>query len=321
MPAVSIIVPVYNGAAHLQHVLSTLLRQTMTDFELVIIDDGSTDATAAIVGAFAAAHGNIVFISQANTGVAKARERAVAEASGDYLWFVDSDDEGRDDALERLYGAAVATRADVVVAGAEFVYASGERRPLPAPTGDPVSGRDAFRLLLTGGITGHLWNKLFSRAVMSSFEYVPARVHSDLAMVAGGLARAGKVSFIPESVYEYHIRSGSIITTRTSRAQSLVEVGEAVEAAALHVDPAVLRSDEYRYFRARYIVLSAIKDGVLGPYSREESNGIVRRLRRRLTAGELAVFARRRDARRLLLGVAAKTSVPAYRVLLRVAER
>ncbi|WP_394554203.1 glycosyltransferase family 2 protein [Agromyces sp. MMS24-JH15] len=323
MPRATIVVPVYNGASHLPEALPRLLAQCFDSFEVVVVDDGSTDGSADLVARAAAADDRLRLVAlDRNGGVANARRRGVEAAAGEYVWFVDADDAWRDDALAILVAAADAGALDVVVAGARFVYDGGaSTRPIEAPTGHPITGRDAFELLLTGRITGHLWNKLFRREVAAALEFTPARVHSDLAMTADALSRAGRVGFVPDVVYDYRVRGGSIITSRSSRAASLELVGDAVARAAARLDPAILDGDAHRYFHARYIVLSGIKDGVQGPYSAEESTAIVARLRRRLGASDLAVLARRRDPRRLALAVAAKTSIPVYRRLLRVAER
>lgn len=324
MPAVSVIIPVYNAAGYLAAALPRLLQQSFDDFEIIIVDDCSTDDSVAVAEAFAAGRTNIRIIRQpVNTGVARARERGVQESAGTHIWFVDSDDDWSDDALAVLYGAAIASGVDVLVAAAAIIGADGAvRRTLAPPPNEPVSGLAAFRLLLTGKLTGHLWNKLFTRTLLRSIEYVPARVHSDLAMVADALSRADRVGFDSTVIYDYRLRDGgSIITSGSSRADSLDMVGAAVGRAADRLQPGLTTSDEYRYFRSRYILLSGIKDGVLGPYSSAESARIVAKLRSRLSAGELMIFAKKRDARRLLLGVAAKTSVPAYRALLAVADR
>ncbi|QEO14171.1 glycosyltransferase [Agromyces intestinalis] len=322
-PRASIVVPVFNGAGYLPDALPRLLAQRHDAFEVVVVDDGSADGSADLVRAAATDDDRLRLIALVeNGGVARARQAGVAAARGEYVWFVDADDDWRDDALARLVEAADRDRLDVVVAGARFVYDGGSsQRALPAPTGGPVDGRTAFEALLTGGISGHLWNKLFRRELASALEFTPARVHSDLAMVADALSRAGRVGFLDATIYDYRLRSGSIITSRSSRAASLELIGDAVDRAAARLDPALVDTDAFRYFRTRFLVLSSLKDGVQGPYSPAESRDIVRAMRRRLAASDLAVLARRRDARRLLLALAAKTSLPLYRGLLRAAER
>lgn len=321
---ISVILPVFNDAEHLEAAIDRVLGQVGVDIELVVVDDGSTDASPSIARAAAERDPRITFVPLAqNGGVARARERGVHAATADWIWFVDSDDEWSPDSAARL--AAAATRSpgtDVVVAGARYTFESGKAPTVvEPPRGGPVPGRDAFLLLLQGRIRGHLWNKLFRRELLLGIEFTPARVQSDLAMVAQALAGAGRVDFLPDVVYEYQVRGGSIITSRPRRVESLELLAEAVESAARRLDPPVTGTDEYRYFITRYLTLSGIKDAVLASYTPEERNSHLRRLRGRLGVRDMLLLARRRDPKRLALAVSAKVSLPAYRKLLAAAER
>jgi glycosyltransferase involved in cell wall biosynthesis len=321
-PRVSIIVPAYNAADFLAATIDDLLRQTLTDTEIVVVDDGSADATAEVALRAARADPRVHFVRLAeNGGVSLARERAVHESRGEFLWFVDADDERAPDALAKLVAAAEATAADVVICSAEYVYEAGRTRPIPAPRlAAPVSGAAAFTLLLDGGITGHLWNKLFRREHALRIGYPPARVHSDLAMVAQLLAGADQVAAIPDTLYFYRLRSGSIIRSGTRRAESLLLVEQTVQRAAAALDPALPGSADYRYFVLRYIVLSGMKDALTGPYDAQQSAALVRRLRARLTWGAILLTAQRRDGKRLALALSAKLSLRAHRALLGAAS-
>lgn len=321
-PIVSVIVPAFNAADHLALSVGRLLGQSLTDIEIVLVDDGSSDATASVAARLADEDPRVrVFSLPENRGVARAREHAVSHSRGDYVWFVDADDRAAPDALHRLVAAARAADADVVVCSAQFVEDGGRIRPLPAPRiAGTVSGRRAFRLLLTGDITGHLWNKLFRRDLAARITFTPARVHSDLAMVAQLLASARRVAAIPDVLYSYLLRGGSIIHAGSRRAESLALVDDAVRAAAARTDPRILKTSEYRSFRFRFILLSGLKDAVLGPYSAAERAALVPRIRAEIRWRMLLVAARTGDGRRLALGLAAKTSLPLYRRVLHLAE-
>ena len=319
-PSVSVIVPAYRSGAFLREGIPRLLAQTYDDFEVVIVDDGSGDDTASVATGFAASDARVrAVILPVNGGVARARERAVKESTGEYLWFIDVDDAWPHDALERLVAAATVTDADVIVAGAEFVYQDGSTRSLVAPATRARDGREAFRMLLAGDITGHLWNKLFRRTVMAKASFTPARVQSDLIMVADALSHAHRVAFIPSTVYQYRLRSGSIITSTSQRAESLALID-----AAVRVDAQRLRltsGPDYRYFRARYIQLSGIKDALTASYAPDVGRAHLRHRRSSLAWSDVLLFARRRDAKRLALAATAKTSLTAHRALLRAADR
>jgi glycosyltransferase involved in cell wall biosynthesis len=98
-PAISIIIPTYNRSAFIGEAIDSVLQQTFSDFELIVIDDGSTDSTGEIVNAFK--DERLVFIQQENAGRSAARNRALATARGKYIAFLDSDDTYLQDKLER----------------------------------------------------------------------------------------------------------------------------------------------------------------------------------------------------------------------------
>ncbi|HYI34701.1 MAG TPA: glycosyltransferase family 2 protein [Glaciibacter sp.] len=322
VPVASIIVPAYNAATSLEATITALLGQTRDDFEIVVVDDGSTDATGTVAARLAEQHPRVRSLPlPENRGVARAREHAARHSRGEYLWFIDADDRPEPNALDRLVAAARLGDADVVVCSAQFVDEEGKRRPIPAPElAAPMSGRRAFRMLLEGQITGHLWNKLFRRNLVDAIEFTPARVHSDLAMVAQLLAAAHRVTSIPDVLYSYHLRGGSIIHSGSRRAESLRLIDAAVHSAAGRLDPRILRTREYRYFRFRFIVLSGVKDAVLGPYTDAERRNLVAELRVLLTWRSLLLPVLAGDWRRLTLGLAAKVSRPLYRRVLGIAN-
>ncbi len=319
-PQVSVVIPAFRAAADLPRAVERLAAQHFRDFEIVLVDDGSGDDTAAVATALAAAHDRVrAVLLPENVGVAHARRAGVDAARGEWLWFVDADDDWADDALRVLVAMARARDVDVVVAAATLVTAEGRRRALRPPVSPPVSGRQAFRLLLRGAVTGHLWNKLFRRTVVQRASFAPARVQSDLVMVADALRHADSVAFTDVDVYEYRVRSGSLITSVSRRAESLAIIDAAI---ARDVDELGLRgSDDYRYFRARYIALSGVKDALRADYPISERKVLLLRNRRMLSSADLPFFVRRHDPRRALLALTAITSTRAHRVLLAIADR
>ena len=321
-PQVSVVLPVYDDEEHVAGAIDRVLGQRDVAVELVIVDDGSPRPSPAIAAAAGDPRVTVVILPT-NHGVAAARERGVREATAPWIWFVDSDDDWPPDAAATLLAAAEGTPGtDVVVAQARYVFSTARPpRPVSAPTGAAAPGRDAFRWLLTGQVTGHLWNKLFRRELLLRVPFTRARVQSDLALVAQALAAAGTVAFCGDHVYDYRVRSGSIITSRPRRAESLALIADAVEGAARRIQPPVLGTPDYRYFVARYLVLSGLKDAVQGAYAPEERARLLTVLRRRLGPAEWLALARRRDGKRLVLAVAVRASLPAYRRLLRLTDR
>ena len=113
---VSIIVPIYNTEAYLQKCIDSLVRQTYPGIEIILVNDGSTDRSLQICNENAKQYGNIRVISQKNKGVSAARNRGISESRGQYITFVDSDDELCPDAIEAMHGIITDREADVVSA-------------------------------------------------------------------------------------------------------------------------------------------------------------------------------------------------------------
>jgi glycosyltransferase involved in cell wall biosynthesis len=103
---ISVITPAYNAESFLQETLDSLVNQTFKDFEVIIIDDGSIDTTPIIIEEYCEKYSNFQSFSQHNSGVSKARNRGIDEASGEYLAFLDSDDLYAPKALEKMYKVA-----------------------------------------------------------------------------------------------------------------------------------------------------------------------------------------------------------------------
>lgn len=111
---VSIIVPIYNAEAHLERCISSLLAQSYSDTEILLINDGSTDDSLKICNAFATANMHIRVISQDNQGVSSARNRGIESAKGDFLTFIDADDVIAPDAISKMVSELTTSGADAI---------------------------------------------------------------------------------------------------------------------------------------------------------------------------------------------------------------
>ncbi len=114
-PRVSVIVPVYNAQSHLRQCLDSITGQTLREIEIFCVDDGSTDGSAQILEEYRGRDSRLHVIRQENAGAGAARNRGLAEASGEYLSFLDADDFFEPDMLESAYERAVSGNAQIVV--------------------------------------------------------------------------------------------------------------------------------------------------------------------------------------------------------------
>ncbi len=171
-PEVSIIVPVHNVRATLPRCINSIIHQEYTDFELLLIDDGSTDDSGAVCDAFAAQDERIIVIHKENSGVSDTRNLAISKARGTYLQFVDSDDWITPDATKRFVKTAEENHCDLVIA--DFYRVIGERL---SPKGNidetkPFSREQYAAYMMENPADfyyGVLWNKLFRREIVEKY--------------------------------------------------------------------------------------------------------------------------------------------------------
>jgi glycosyltransferase involved in cell wall biosynthesis len=302
----SVIVPMFNAADFVAGALDKAANLSSPSVEVVVVDDGSSDATPDLLRAAVLPSGTQLVIRTENGGPATARRDAVGASSGRYVWFVDVDDRWDSDGAEALVVAARDTSADVVVGNA-LVLRRGRLKPvsrgLAATT---MSGHEAFRWFLRGRIRGHLWTKLIARNVLDSIEFTDARVHSDLAMVAQALGSAERVAIINRVVYEYRVRPGSVITGARSRGDSLAKVDSVVVEVAQRLG--LGRSRDLRYFRVRFILLSAVRDANFGAYPDEERSSRLMQARNAVRWRDALICLARGDVIRTVLVIASKLS-------------
>lgn len=182
MPAISVIMPVYQAAPFLRGSVRSVLDQTFSDLELILVDDGSTDGSAALCDELAGEDSRVRVLHKKNAGVSAARNDALDVARGGYLYFCDSDDTIVPQTLEKLHTALTEAGADTAGCGVRLVWPDGRREDQPGPLPPGVYGAPVLRerivkpllgerLDLGGGVfNGFVVRFLFSRAVVAAHD-------------------------------------------------------------------------------------------------------------------------------------------------------
>ena len=207
---VSVVMAVRDASAHVRAALLGLEQQVGPRMQVVVVDDGSRDDTAAVVSTFPSRHAIELVSLTSHSGVAQARNTGLARATGEYVWFTDVDDEWDPELVAKLLAAAERDGSDVALCRARQVWGdgSGERvLPSGAPAGRHVGDR-AVAALLTD--TGALWNKLFRRSVLGGSPFPRLSSKSDRAGIAAILGRVDTVSVLDEVLYTYVRQQNSI---------------------------------------------------------------------------------------------------------------
>ena len=208
-PTVSVVMPVYNVESYVGECLDSIAAQTFTDYELVVVDDGSEDSSMSVVLDHARRDRRIRVVRRRNGGLGAARNTGVKHARGRFLTFVDSDDAMPPRALEALVGSARASGSDVVVGGVRRFNRTGTWLPtwMPQVHAERLTGTTLVRSLplLRNFYT---WDKLFDRRwfLEQGLWFREGVAYEDQPVITQLLARARSIDVVPEVVYLYRQR-------------------------------------------------------------------------------------------------------------------
>lgn len=218
---ISVIVPAYNIAQFLDRCLRSVLAQTHRNLEVIVVDDGSTDGTGALADHYAKADSRVRVIHKENGGVTSARLRGVAEATGDWIGFVDGDDWIEPEMYEHLLGNALAHSAQISHCGYQMVFSDGHV-DFYYNTGRTVlqQGAEGLRDLIRGEfVEPGLCNKLYDRTLFQGRMEHPAlrediRINEDLLMNYLLFRNVNRAVYEDICPYHYILRKGSAANSK-----------------------------------------------------------------------------------------------------------
>ena len=220
MPTISVIVPVYRVEPYLRRCVDSILAQTYSDLELILVDDGSPDGCPAICDEYAREDSRVHVIHKPNGGLSDARNAGLgwmfANSGSQYVTFIDSDDLVTADYLKRLYDVLQTSQADISVCMDRSFEDEAELRVQPGttdPTAEVMSGREACMSIyrMDGKTSVMAWGKLYRSEIMRPLRYPVGRIHEDDATTPLAYYRADRVVFVKDRLYLYRQRDGSIM--------------------------------------------------------------------------------------------------------------
>ncbi len=225
----SLIVPVYNVADYLPSCMESLQHQDFTDYEIILVDDGSTDGkSGALCDEYAASFPNVRVIHQENGGLGAARNTGLEHASGEYVFFIDSDDYIADNTLSILSRAIQQYAADMLVFTFQYVHGQAytPAEPNSVPTHAPLRLSSNPGLLLE---PPSAWARVCRRSLFLDHGIrFPGRVwYEDLRTTPKCLYYAKDVVYLPNALYFYVQREGSIMHSASTRRN--LEILDALE--------------------------------------------------------------------------------------------
>ncbi len=209
MPEISVIVPVYKVEKFIYRCVNSILNQTFTDFELILVDDGSPDNCPAICDEYAEKDSRIKVIHKQNGGLSDARNVGKEKATGNYITFIDSDDWIHKEYLERLYNACHDFDADVSVCG---YFRTENQEPVIASEKYAVNTftPEDFWCSLELNHAIAPWGKLYKRELDKDIKFPVGKLHEDVFTTHEYIFSAQKIAFFPAEMYFYYINSDSI---------------------------------------------------------------------------------------------------------------
>ncbi|EMM4084154.1 glycosyltransferase family 2 protein [Shigella flexneri] len=219
---ISVIVPVYNAENYIQRCILSLLKQTLDDVEIIIIDDGSTDNSLAIIKETVALHTStarqkkINIISRENKGVAYTRSQGLRLSQGEFIIHFDSDDWAKSNMLEEMYKTIVSYNADMVIC--DYFLVKNNKETLIKQRGE-YDPEKCIRYLLTGELEGFTWNKLIRKKYIdkNKIDFDNEITYmEDFLFILNVLLHHPKIIFQDDAYYYYQKSNPKSLTNHAS---------------------------------------------------------------------------------------------------------
>ena len=226
MPNISVILPIYNASSCIEETLNYILSQTFTDYEVICVDDGSTDNTLEVLKEYEKKDNRIKVISQSNGGAGKARNTGLDNSTGDYLAFLDADDLYDPDMLSKAYSKAIEGNADLVVWKCDrYNDTTKEYSPTPwtlrekdLPPYRPMYYRN-FTDNVFKVFVGWAWDKLFKRDYIleNHLRFQEIRTSNDMLFTFMGVVLAKRIEIVPEVLAHHRVNDMSSLSNTRDR--------------------------------------------------------------------------------------------------------
>ena len=206
---ISVIVPIFNAGKYLSRTIACLQNQLYADFEVLLVNDGSTDDSAIICEEAARADLRFRYIVQENQGVSAARNHGMAQSNGEYITFIDADDSIPENYLEELHHALVSSNSQMAVCDVAVVDDRQETIRFSLMP-QLLTQQETLNYVLTRkGINSGPYAKLFKREILSGLTFPALKAYEDILFVIDAVCRCDRVAVTNRTRYRYIQNSGS----------------------------------------------------------------------------------------------------------------
>ena len=214
VPSISIIVPVYNVEKYLKKCIDSILNQSFQNFELILVDDGSTDSSGEICNEYALKDRRVLVIHKENGGLSSARNEGIKASSAEYVGFVDSDDYISFSMYEFLYNNLIENNADISICGLYNCYENNVYPQYSKKEFYLLNNEQALKMALEGKIFSvHAVNKLYRKSLFEDVLFPINKLSEDAFTIPKLLLKSRRVVVNTVPLYFYVHRSGTITTS------------------------------------------------------------------------------------------------------------
>ena len=218
LPLISVIVPVYNVELYLKRCLDSIINQTYTNLEIILINDGSPDNCGTICDEYKQKDDRIIVIHQENQGPGIARNSGINLATGEYISFVDSDDYLDIKAYEQLISFSLENNLDIVYFDYHEVYKDKIKYALPQKQ-IFLNEQEPLKTILKYQISDMFWDKFYKTNIVKSFPFPTDKIHEDTAITYKYFSLAQKAGYIGLPLYYYSFENENSIMTKAYRGE------------------------------------------------------------------------------------------------------
>ena len=239
MPQISIIIPVYNSERYIRKCVHSIVEQNINDIEIIIVDDGSTDNTANICDELISFDDRINVIHVENGGVSRARNIGLSMSTGEWVYFVDSDDFLCENALSLLIEKYDLENVDIVKFGFNIVYIT-QKKIDSFKVDNSILIKDkskAYSIIETSAYCGFLWNTLFRRELILGLSFKEDLYWlEDHVFTYNALSIADTILIVPHRIYNYVVRDEPSLSKRTDPIMKILASNAELKAKQMIAD-------------------------------------------------------------------------------------
>lgn len=207
---VSIIVPVYNVEKYIEKCIVSLLEQTYTNIEIIIVNDGSTDNSGNLCAQLKKRDDRIKVYHKKNGGLSSARNYGIKKSTGDYLAFIDSDDYVSHKMIENLLQLSCKTDSDIIICNYCQFFENSEANFSFDEKYEVLEQEEALKLLFLNKIDNYAWNKLYKKSVFQNLEFPDGKNFEDIGTTYKAFLNANFICITEAKLYGYLQRSNSL---------------------------------------------------------------------------------------------------------------